>query len=116
MRKKVGRPPKYNQEQILILQERLKRYIVNTQIPIIAEFAYKNNVARSTLYEYEELSTLLKKAVNKKATMLERFALRGKVNCTMAIFSLKQLGWSDKQNIEHSGDLSIKVNMQINGV
>jgi hypothetical protein len=39
----------------------------------------------------------------RKEVVLEKGTLTGVYDKTMAIFSLKQLGWKDKQEIEHSG-------------
>ena len=61
------------------------------------------------MYDYDEFSALRKRAIDKKEAQLERMALSGDVDKTMAIFSLKQLGWSDKQQVEHSGGVTINV-------
>jgi len=103
----MARPRKYSDEQVQDIKEKLADYIENTDIPILAEFAYINNVLRQVLYEYDEFTTLIKRAVAKKEAQLERMALTGDVDKTMAIFSLKQLGWRDKQEIEHSGGINI---------
>ncbi len=103
----MARPRNYTDEQVEQIKQLLADYIENTEIPILAEFAYKNDILRESLYDYEEFSTLRKKAINKKEAQLERMALDGDVDKTMAIFSLKQLGWKDKQEIEHSGGISI---------
>ena len=78
----------------------LSIYINNSDIPIIAEFAYMNDIPRQTLYDYDEFSTLRKKCIDKKESQLEKLGLLGDVNSTMAIFSLKQIGWSDKPKEE----------------
>lgn len=98
---KGGRPPKYSKQQLNKLIKAFEDYIEFNDIPIIAEFAIKHNVTRTYLYERDEFMTLLKKAIRKKISGLERNALNGKVNVSMAIFSLKQLGWSDKKDITH---------------
>ena len=73
-----------------------ERYIADNDIPIIAEFAARHDVTRELLYEWDDpFPTLLKRCVYKKEAALERLALSGDVNCSMAIFSLKQLGWKD---------------------
>jgi hypothetical protein len=56
------------------------------------------------VYDFEEFSDPIKVLIDKKEAALERKALDGEVNTTMAVFSLKQLGWSDKQQVEHSGE------------
>jgi Holliday junction resolvasome RuvABC DNA-binding subunit len=101
-----GRPVKYDKDLRENLNQKLNEYIDKTDIPIIAEFAYKNKIARQRLYEFEELSDTIKIAIDKKEANLERKALNNEVNTTMAIFSLKQLGWKDKQEIEHSGKIN----------
>ena len=88
----MGRPRKYSDEQIQEIIDSFNAYIDNTDIPIVAEFAYQNKVPRQSLYDYEEFSSLVKRAIDKKEAALERKALNNEVNHTMAIFSLKQLG------------------------
>ena len=98
---KGGRPKKWGPQEVKAIQMALENYIDNTDIPIVAEFAYMNNLSRQSLYDYsEEFSSLLEKAISKKEAALERKALNGDVNVSMAIFSLKQLGWSDKRQHE----------------
>lgn len=92
----AGRPIEYTQEKIQEIVKKLNEYIENTDIPIIAEFAYKNDIRKATLYEIPELSYCIKKLIEKKEAQLEKGALYNKVNQTMAIFSLKQIGWTDK--------------------
>ena len=77
-------------------------YIEKTKIPILCEFAYQNDITRDDMYDNPEFSALLKKCINKKQASLEKEALADKVNVAMAIFSLKQLGWRDKQDIDHT--------------
>ena len=80
-----------------------RSYIDDTDIPIIVEFAYQNNIPREALYDYPEFSTLKKECIDKKEAQLERKGLAGDIDRTMAIFSLKQLGWSDRHAHEITG-------------
>lgn len=96
-----GRPRKYDRKQLLT---EFSQYIEDNDIPILAEFAYQHDLDKQILYEWEEFFYLVKRCVQKKETALERLALKQRVNVTMAIFSLKQLGWSDKQETTHKGD------------
>lgn len=85
----------------------LAKYIDETDIPIIAEFAYRHGLNRSSIYEITEVSDALKKLIAKKEAALERLMLSGKPNVAAgAIFSLKQLGWSDRTEVKHSGELT----------
>ena len=105
----AGRPKAYNDEQVAEIVVKLTEYVTDTTIPIIAEFAYQNDIPRHALYEYDEFSTLLKKMIDKKEANLERMALNKEIEKTMAIFSLKQLGWKDKNETEHTGTVGISI-------
>lgn len=98
-----GRPRKFSDAQIKELQVAFEKYIDKTPIPIIVEFCSQNKIIRQNLYDYSEFATLLKQCTEKKEANLEKLALLGKINVTQAIFSLKQLGWSDKQQTEITG-------------
>ena len=98
-----GRPRKHTDEEVAQYVALFRAYIDETDIPIICEFCYLNHIPRETIYDYDEFSTLRKECIDKKEARLERGGLDGKVDKTMAIFSLKQLGWSDRQQHELSG-------------
>ncbi|GMK49143.1 hypothetical protein PghCCS26_62730 [Paenibacillus glycanilyticus] len=104
---KVGRPPLVPEVDMPLLLEKFERYIQETEIPIIAEFAYQNGFGKQYFQDREEFSFLIKKAIAKKEAALERGALIGAINPAMAIFSLKQLGWRDKQQVEHDGNSGV---------
>lgn len=112
MAEPVGRPRNYNDKEVERIKALLELYIEKSDIPIIAEFAYMNDIPRQTFYDYPEFSTLLKKLMDKKESNLEKLGLIGEINSTMAIFSLKQLGWRDKQDVNMSGDVGIQVAWQ----
>jgi len=104
---KVGRPvTKYTEEYKADILEKFEKYIDDNDIPIVAEFAYKNNIVRERLYEFPELAYTIKRCIGKKETNLEKGVLSGKLNAAMGIFSLKQLGWRDRQELAHSGNIS----------
>lgn len=84
----------------------LQEYIEQTEIPIMTEFASRNKVTADAIYTRPELGELVVLARDKKQAALESKALSGDVNVAMAIFSLKQMGWSDKVDNRHSGDSS----------
>ncbi len=104
-----GRPRKYNKKEVDDLLVKFEKYIKNTKIPIIVDFCAKNGIIKQTLYDYPEFSTLLKRCTEKKEANLEILTLKGSINAPMAIFSLKQLGWSDKKEVEHSGSLGVTI-------
>lgn len=97
----MARPREWDRQA---LREEFLQYVEKTDIPIVAEFAYTRGVSRDQVYEWPELTDALKACIAKKESALESKALAGKVNCSMAIFSLKQLGWSDRNDLTVKGD------------
>lgn len=101
----VGRPRIHDPEVIAPI---FSAYIEDTAIPIVAEFAAQQGYGKHVLYDMAndsaDFANLLRKCVTKKEAALERMGLKGEVNTPMAIFSLKQLGWSDKQENTLKGD------------
>ena len=98
--------PKGRTEKYENIAEMLEKYVDDAEIPVLAEFAYKNNLTREYLYTLsktdERLFNAIKKCATKKEAVLELGTLTGKYEKTMAIFSLKQLGWSDHVELEHN--------------
>ena len=103
MAKNVGRPVEFTTERIAEIKEAMERYIDENSVPIVAEFAYLNNIRRQKLYEIPELSDTMEKLINKKEAQLEKGGLSNALNASMAKFSLAQLGWSERQEHEVSG-------------
>ncbi len=97
---RTGRPKKFTKSYIEEIISKIENYIDETEIPIVVEFCYKNNIRKQRLYDIPEFSDCIKRLINKKEAQLERLGLEK--NNTMAIFSLKQLGWRDTQEIQHS--------------
>lgn len=96
------RPREY--DRVAILAE-FEKYIAETDIPIVAEFAARHGMHKTTMKDWgDEAEMLIARCISKKEAGLERLGLDGSVNTTMAVFSLKQLGWTDKQDVKHSGD------------
>jgi hypothetical protein len=97
---KRGRPPKVNIDALI---NDADKYIEEAEPPIIAEYAHLHGITRQRLYqlaeEHKELFDTIKKISEAKEVKLEKNALNGKYQHTMAIFSLKQLGWKDAQDV-----------------
>lgn len=91
------------------LREALMQYIEKTDIPIVAEFCHEQGVHRQKLYEMDELGDAIKACITKKEAALEKGALTGKYQQSMAIFSLKQLGWKDTHEQTHKGDAAAPI-------
>jgi hypothetical protein len=105
---KPGRPSKVN---IDVLIGDIDSYIERADPPIIAEYAHLHGITRQRLYQLadekkaagdDRLFDGIKKLSEAKEIKLEKNGLSGDYAANVAIFSLKQLGWSDKQNMNLS--------------
>ena len=62
--------------------------------------------------ENKELRETIERLLDCKEWLLERLGREGKIEKTMAVFSLKQLGWSDSQAVEvNSGETGLKIKL-----
>ncbi len=110
VKSKRGRPVSvWTPEHLKEVEKKIIKYTDETDCPIIAEFAYQSNILREQLYQYPELTYSIKRLINKKETYLERYGLEK--NNTMAIFSLKQLGWKDNQDSETTQSQKITIKL-----
>ena len=113
MAKKRGRKPhsgrKYSDADIKRIIAEFDAYIENTTIPIVSEFCYTHDVLKDDLYNYEEFYPVTRRCIAKKEAMLEKLSLTGQISTTQAIFSLKQLGWKDKQDITTTNTVGVKI-------
>lgn len=76
-------------------------------------------INRASMYDYElrgEFSNTVKTARSRCEQWVETNGLAGNTPPAMAIFALKNYGWSDKQEIEHSSDPDKPLQIIINGV
>lgn len=105
---------KYKTENLVAL---LDKYTNDTDIPILKEVCYQNYLNYDTIMKYQRTDELLmqsiKRLLDKKESQLERKGLNKEIDRTVAIFSLKQLGWKDKQEIsfgeEQADEIDIKI-------
>lgn len=94
-------PYTYTPERIEEIRAAMDAYAESASIPILAEFAFNFGLSNTQcFYENPDLIEARKRLFLKKEAQLEKGALSGQINCTMAIFSLKQIGWKDKVETE----------------
>lgn len=111
---KLGRPPKdkYNIDYMI---KKIEEYIEHNKkgIPILKECCFENDWNYDYVMElqrkHENLSQSTKKLLYLKEVQLEKGMLSNKLNASGAMFSLKQLGWSnnDKLTISHTNQSSL---------
>lgn len=82
----------------------IREYTKNTDYPILKELCYLKHYNYDTIMKYqrdnEELMQSIKELLYKKEAFLEKNGLLGNINSTMSVFTLKQLGWRDKIEID----------------
>lgn len=106
-----GRPKAY--KEVKIMQQKIEKYFQECeqkQEPYtITGLCIALDICRDTLSEYmknEEFSDTIKKAKLKVENYLEKHLITDS-STTGIIFNLKNnFGWSDKQQIEHSGNVN----------
>jgi len=99
----MARPKKYTKKYLKEVAILINEYVNKSAIPILAECAVELGHHRQFFYEHDDCLEFLdakERLLSKKEFRLEVGALSGNLNASMAIFSLKQMGWSDKH--EHS--------------
>jgi len=101
----MARPNEYNIDDMI---KKINEYTDEEQVPILKEVCYKNGWNYIYLFELEsknpKLSESIRRLMYKKEVMLEKLGLFNVINSSIAKFSLFQLGWREKQEIEHTGN------------
>lgn len=91
------------------LRQDIIDYTKQTEYPILKELCYLKHYNYDYVMQLqrnnEELSQSIKELLYKKESYLEREGIKGNLAQTMAVFTLKQLGWRDNIEVEHK-DLS----------
>lgn len=107
-----GRPPKFNSPQEVL--DKAQIYFndcIDKKVPItITGLAMALDTTRRTLIDYEGKGDEFSHAIKKCKTVCENYAERKLFEpkaATGAIFALKNYGWSDRQEVEHSGKVLI---------
>lgn len=106
-----GRPKAYKEAEIM--QQKIDKYFKECEQKhepyTITGLCIALDICRDTLSEYmkkEEFSDTIKKAKLKVENYLEKHLIID-TSTTGIIFNLKNnFGWSDKQQIEHSGNVN----------
>lgn len=100
---KGGRPSLWVDPQQL--QDLIDKYFENEKQPTFAGLAYYIGIDRGTLYNYEkkdEFFNTIKKARAKMLQVYENLLIYNGKNTAGIIFALKNTGWSDKTEVDHT--------------
>jgi len=106
----AGRPKEFDPTELAI---QLLEYMEVNDDPMIQEFCLQRKVSKDTIYrlakESPRLSDSIKLINLKQEVRTIRNAENNTGNSTFAIFKLKQkcYGWTDKQELEHSGEIKM---------
>jgi hypothetical protein len=118
-KQKSGRKRIYDAE---VIAKQLDSYIENSEDPMIEEFCLINKMSKDTIYrldkECDALAYAIKKCSIKQEIRTVRKAESGEINTTFAIFKLKQkrFGWTDKQEIETSGETTVNNRVDLTAI
>lgn len=84
--------------------EIMDEYTKNTDIPVLKELCYLQGWQYGTIQQSAQRHPKVKDAIErmlmKKEAVIEIGALKGELNSNQAKFSLGQLGWSSKKEVE----------------
>lgn len=86
------------------LRQDIIDYTIATEYPILKELCYQKHYSYDYVMELQrkddELAQSIKELLYKKEVYLEREGIKGNLAQTMAVFTLKQLGWKDRPDTE----------------
>lgn len=106
-KKPVGRPLKFANKEIL--QEKINAFFAEcdkkNEPYTITGLALALDTSRETLIDYQnrdEFTDTIKRAKMKVENGVEKMLFDSKRPTAGAIFALKNFGWSDKTNLDHS--------------
>lgn len=117
---RVVEKDRFTEEQIVSIVKSINEYTDSVEIPIVQEWKFKNltsfrnfDRARFELVQRGDyrIEEAFERLYAKKEYQLEYMSLYNLVNYKMAAYSLKQLGWTDKQEIK--ADVSSDVRIQV---
>ena len=107
-----GRPPTWTDPKVV--EKLIEEYFKREQMPTFAGLACALDISRATLYNYEEKDEFLdtiKKARRRMEEIYEQHLMYSD-KPSGVIFALKNTGWADKQNIDHTSG-GEKMNMGV---
>jgi hypothetical protein len=105
----AGRPPLFkNKEELELKLDAYKQYLLESEKPpTIAGLAYYTGIDRQTIYNYSEKDEFFDTLKEfRQFIMMNYEELAIEKGNGGIVFLLKNYGYTDKQEVEHSGELS----------
>jgi len=117
----TGRPTKYTDELIAAALEYITSYkMYGDEFPSVVGLAHALDVGRRTLYQwadsYENFKHILETIKSEQERILLNSGLRGDFNSAITKLVLGKHGYHDKQDLEHTGSLSINIGKEFDGI
>jgi hypothetical protein len=95
------------------LKSDIIEYTNTAEYPILKELCYQKHYNYDYVMQLqrndEELAQSIKELLYKKESYLEREGIKGNIAQTMAVFTLKQLGWKDVVENQIQGEQKIQI-------
>lgn len=105
----MARPKKWTERRRKEVRNRLFDYVRKHAKPSVADFCVREEIPRSKLYSWEEVKDALDLLRAKREKYWEeKLDDPNNKNTSGAIFALKQLGWSDRQEVNNTGEVTHK--------
>lgn len=105
-------PSKYTEAFIESEADALLEYAKTAEIPFLKDFCWQRGYGSQRISEFmnnAKFSEALNRFKDRLETQLVFGGLTNKLNSYMVMNTLKNVaGWRDKQEVEHSGELTIK--------
>ena len=117
----TGRPTKYTDELVSKAKAYITDYaIYGDVIPSVAGLSSMLGIVRSTLYKWEEekqeFSDILRSIKHEQEKVLLNRGLIGDFNSAITKLVLGKHGYHDRQDLDITGDMSINIGKDFEGI
>jgi hypothetical protein len=103
-----AKPSRYPPSVLKELREKFEAYIEFARLPTIHRFAYDNKITRSCIYDYPNyFEDLHERLIDKQVANSIENGANGTMNSGMAIFLLKQHGFSDRKDLRFPDGVNV---------
>ena len=112
IKNKIGRPTNYSEELCTQANQYLKDFKKDEPVPTIAGLAFFLKIPRQKIYEYkekyEEFRDIVEFLMGLQEMKLLSGSLTNKLNSKISTLMLTKHGYTNKEEVEHSGRFSLK--------